>query len=91
MGKYLLSNVQEIYDTEGEPVWEKGFGLIDFTIIPHFDMWQMAKPKLMDKILNHCPDNVKSTLLGIDENTALILENGKISKVLGSGKIRKIN
>jgi cyanophycinase len=75
MGKYLLTapSFKAMFSGHGT-LWQDGFGLVDYTILPHFDHFKKYQG-LVNKIIDTSPDKVRSAWMGIDENTAIIYSN----------------
>ena len=69
----------------------KGFNLLpNIRVIPHFDKFFKWIPDSAAKMMMQVPDGI--TLIGIDENTALIKRSDSISwNVSGQGKVRILN
>ena len=69
----------------------RGFNLLpNIRVIPHFDKFFKWIPDSAAKIMLQVPDGI--TLIGIDENTALIKRSDSISwNVSGQGKVRILN
>ena len=69
----------------------KGFNLLpNIRVIPHFDKFFKWIPDSAAKIMMQVPDGI--TLIGIDENTALIKRSDSISwSVSGQGMVRILN
>jgi len=77
MGKFLMSapSFKSMFSGEGI-MWHNGFGLVDYTILPHFDHFKKFHG-LINKIIETRPDKVHSSWMGIDENTAIIYSDGE--------------
>jgi cyanophycinase len=75
MGKFLMSapSFKSLFGGNGI-VWHDGFGLVDYTVLPHFDHFKKFHG-LINKIIETSPDKVHSAWIGIDENTAIIYSN----------------
>jgi cyanophycinase len=86
MGNFLMSapSFKAMFSGKGI-IWHDGFGLVDYTILPHFDHFKKFHG-LIKKIIETSPDKVHSSWMGIDENTAIIYSNDK-SLVLGMGGV----
>ena len=84
MGKYILSNPMKSLFMNKPADWEAGFGIVKYTVIPHFNRVKNHK-KVLHKIIEKAPDDVKNSCIGIDENTALIIDSiGSEIKGLGN-------
>lgn len=69
----MTSWAPHVRDPEREP--DPGLGLLpDWHVIPHFDRFQEWEPAMVERVLGRMPDG--STLVGIDEETALVSMNG---------------
>lgn len=78
----------KVYDFDNKGIlypWEKGLGVVEFGILPHFNTirkyFNDSKIKQMESIF---PKDLK--IVGIDEDTAYINMEGNW-KVLGKGKV----
>jgi cyanophycinase len=71
-------------DGHGTPtLWTPGLGMLQgLAVVPHFDRWDEAE-HLVAEIAGSC------TVFGIDEDTALLLEDGNC-RVAGAGTVRVI-
>jgi cyanophycinase len=85
MGKFLLSPSLNTFFKSSSSLWQRAFGLVDYTIIPHFDHFKKQKGFML-KILRISPNKIRSSWMGIDENTAIILDDLS-RKVIGSGSV----
>lgn len=83
MGSYMLTNPFHNFKFDLKNGWEPAFGLVPQAIIPHFDRWN-GMLGAVDKLMGHSPEAVKKSWLGIDEDTALII-NGGDNVVKGAG------
>jgi len=77
MGKFLMSapSFKALFGGNGI-TWRDGFGLVDYTVLPHFDHFKKFQG-LIKKIIETSPEKVNSSWMGIDENTAIIYADGK--------------
>lgn len=82
MGQYVLANVYDSRKANFKPKWVRSWGLINFSIIPHFDWIEKNRPQLLPQVLKSYPAKV----MGIDEDTALVIVDGK-AKVMGRGGV----
>ncbi len=71
MGKFLLAPSFKALFNDNEVFWQRAFGLIDYSVFPHFDHFKKQKD-FMRKVIEHIPDKVSSAWMGIDENTAIV-------------------
>ena len=85
MGKYVLSNPFKALFTTAPAAWDKAFGLAEYTIIPHYNRVKSHK-RVLQKIIDKGPIEVQKSWVGIDENTALIIDSSG-STVKGMGTI----
>lgn len=85
MGNYILNKPFKALFANNETVWQKAFGLVDYTIFPHFDHFKKYQT-ILKKIVEKSPQAVGSAWLGIDENTALVIQSNK-QTVHGLGKV----
>ena len=84
MGKFILTNPLKALMTPTPASWEAAFGLVQFTVIPHFDKIKRVK-KMITRIIGKSPDGVQKSWVGIEENTALIIDDkDRIVKGLGT-------
>ncbi len=84
MGSYILKRPFRANLSHNTTNWLEGFKIISPTVFPHFDRFNQL-PFFFNNIINKSPDKVKNNWLGIDENTALIV-NQKYQKI-GSGHV----
>lgn len=84
-GKKVWSKVYD-FDKKGVLVpWEKGLGVVDFGVLPHFNtIRNYFNEEQIKKMESNYPKDIN--ILGIDEDTAYINTEGKWS-VLGKGKV----
>lgn len=87
MGKYLLDKPFKALTNNQTNNWLESFGLIDYTVLPHFNRLSYFKI-IIEKMLKTNHKEINHKWLGIDEDTAGIFDNDLI-KVLGVGKIEK--
>lgn len=87
MGAYTLQNAQSVFFQDAPVVWKKTFRLIDFTIFPHFDFVVREKIDVMKRVMKLAPKAVQKRWIGIDEDTAMILENERHARVMGLGRV----
>jgi cyanophycinase len=85
IGKYILTPSFRNMFAKNKTMWHKAFGLVDYTIIPHFDHFK-RQPGFINKIMDKSLEKVKSSWMGIDENT-VILFNDKSVYGLGTVEI----
>ncbi|HUC78827.1 MAG TPA: Type 1 glutamine amidotransferase-like domain-containing protein [Candidatus Saccharimonadales bacterium] len=85
MGKYVLAPSFRALVSPSKNIWHKAFGLVEYTIIPHFDHFK-RQPGLINKLLDRSLTKAGSSLMGIDENTAIILDSNE-PVVLGLGGV----
>ena len=84
MGKYILSNLLEAIFSSTPSAWDEAFGLVDYSIIPHYNKVKKHQ-KVLHKIIDKGPEDVRASWIGIDEDTALIIDSsGSSIKGLGS-------
>lgn len=91
LGNYVISNVYQTFEDNKKPVWEKAFDFVPFAIIPHFDYIFKKEKKKYLKMIAQTPAHIKKNILGIDEDTSLILdfEKGHF-EIKGKGSITLI-
>ena len=77
MGKFILTapSFKAMFTGTGT-VWKDAFGLVDYTILPHFDHFKKYQG-LISRIIGTSPSKVHSSWMGIDEDTAIIFEDGE--------------
>lgn len=75
MGNYIISPNAMMTDSFTEQNWRDAFGLVNYTVIPHFDSFK-KNSRFMEKILKQSPEKVRNSWIGIDENTAIIYRDG---------------
>lgn len=85
MGEYVLSNAQEMVRKKELPRWKKAFGLVNYSIVPHFNWIKEKRSDTVEKIITSCPGK----LVGIDEDTALIIIDGG-EQVMGRGEVHQL-
>ena len=84
MGGYILKSPFRANFNRNRANWIEGFQIINSTIFPHFNRFSKL-PFFFNNIIDKSPDQVKNNWLGIDENTALIVDH-KYQKI-GSGHV----
>lgn len=84
-GKKVWAKVYD-FDKKGILVpWEKGLGVVDFGILPHFNMIRhYFNENQLKQMESNYPKDIN--IVGIDEDTAYINMEGKWS-VLGKGQV----
>ena len=82
IGPKVLSGV------EG-PTWTPASGLTPYSVLPHYDHMPRFLKGWRERLLKSTPPEIKKTLIGIDEDTALIIENDT-EKILGRGTVTRI-
>ena len=86
MGRCILTVPSfKAISTGSGTIWRDAFGLVDYTILPHFDHFKKYRG-LMSKIIGTSPSKVHSSWMGIDENTAIIYR-GNERIVRGQGGV----
>jgi cyanophycinase len=74
MGKFILSPSFRTLFSKNKTMWHRAFDLIDYTVIPHFDHFK-NQPGFINKLMDKSLSKIKSSWMGIDENTAIIFDN----------------
>ncbi len=87
LGSWTLANGQNVFFKNAEPVWEKAFSIVNYTIFPHYDFAKREKEEVVEKVMRTAPKQVGKAWIGIDEDTALILINETDAKVMGKGNV----
>jgi cyanophycinase len=77
MGKYVLSPSIRTMFAKNKTMWQPAFGLVDYTIIPHFDHFK-KQPGFINKVMNKSLAHIRSSWMGIDENTAILLSDKSV-------------
>jgi cyanophycinase len=83
MGTHVLTNVYDMLAGEQTPVWEESLGLVKYSVLPHYNRAISKDKEVFDRVLTATPDSIKSRMLGIDENTSLLLTDDVEGMVLG--------
>lgn len=91
LGKNVLTNVYAMLEGAQTPVWEESLGLIENTIIPHYDKATTIDKDVFDRVYSQTPEIIKNSFLGIDENTSLLLTDSNEGMVLGKSGVRVFN
>ena len=65
--------------------WEQAFGLVRYTVIPHYDRIRKHE-NFIHSLIGKSPSEVQNSWIGIDENTALLID-GEKQITLGSGSV----
>jgi cyanophycinase len=87
MGSWVLSNIYSVWDKgENAYKWDRALNLVPFTVWPHFDFAMRQFPEKIKSTMEHAPADAKTQWLGIDEDTAVIWEDGREPYVRGNGK-----
>lgn len=89
-GQFMLMNPYQVTENHAQPNWQPGFNLLPGSIIPHYDYLITRETQDYNALLTHIPSHIKPTLLGIDENTALILTH-QSARIIGPGKVHLID
>jgi cyanophycinase len=85
MGTYVMSSPIMALIKPTEFNWSPSFGLVPFTIFPHFDRFKKLST-IFNRLIKQSPEKISNAWVGIDEDTALILnDNQRI--ILGKGKV----
>ncbi len=91
MGSFIPSNLfRNLITMKGLNIeWNKSLDLVNFTVIPHFDRFsKMLNFNIGGKYFkNKFMENLKGTIIGIDEDTALVSKDGVEFKVLGKSYV----
>lgn len=85
LGNYILDKPFKAMLQKTDENWQKTFGLVDYTILPHFNRMNQFRP-LLNQLLKNAPKSISENLIGIDEDTALLIENNNMKK-LGQGNV----
>jgi len=85
MGTSILACMCNAEYKDEKASWEKAFGLVDYSIYPHFDRFKKHKG-LMRTFDQKYQRTLQSAWMGLDENTAILFRNDK-ELVLGKGKV----
>ena len=85
MGNYVLSNAQRLSSGE-KPSWDKSFGLVKFSILPHYDYVVREMSEVFQGALKSGSEK-ELQLLGIDEDTAMVIFNDKKVEIMGEGSV----
>jgi cyanophycinase len=86
-GHYLLANPYAVGEHQAAPQWTPALNLTPYTILPHYDFLAHHESRLFNALLTNIKPRIKHSLLGIDENTALLLRAGSV-QVMGKGTIQ---
>ncbi len=85
MGNFILSNPFKAIFKNSDILWKEAFKLVDYTIFPHFNRIK-NHPTFIKRVIKQSPKNISSSWIGIDENTALIIDDNKQS-IHGPGNV----
>ncbi len=85
MGNYLLESPFKAVFSSLPANWDKAFKLVDFTVFPHFNKLKKYN-KVISKVIKKAPLEVRNSWIGIEENTALIMDSGG-SRIKGVGTV----
>lgn len=84
MGSFIPSDIRGMVEKGEKITWTKALGLVPYIIWPHYDwVLQSFGNKIMKLMENGA---VQSKSLGIDEDTAVLWEDGKNPVILGRGQ-----
>lgn len=86
MGKFTIGNVTEAFEKGETPIWTDTFGLINFTIMPHFNLALKENPTFTRQFISHSLSKLNTPILGIYEDTALVVTDEKEAEVIGKEK-----
>jgi len=87
MGGYILKRPLRASLSNNNKNWQKAFQIIEPTIFPHFDKFNQV-PFFINNALKKSPPAIKENWIGIDENTAIIVEDNFIKLGLGNVTIQ---
>lgn len=93
MGNNFLANPYEIMDGESPPIWNKGIGLTHYVTLPHYNHVEggVNVKELMTAVIENSPSHIRKYLIGIDEETAYVLEEGEQPQILGAGTVHNLS
>jgi cyanophycinase len=88
MGSYILANAKEVFlEGKSDFRWKSAFKLINYIIFPHFDLVRKNSPARLSEIMESTKLGDKTNWIGIDENTCIVIKDGKRAKVMGKGTV----
>ncbi len=73
MGTYIMARPIIALINSSDVNWTPTFGLVPFTVLPHFNRLKKHSA-LLNRFIINAPEQVKSAWVGIDEDTALIID-----------------
>jgi len=90
LGNFVLSNVYQMMSGAKDAIWESGAHLVDYNVVPHFSLSVSEYKPTFDLALSEAPKQVASKILGIEENTALLITDDVDAMVLGESSVHVI-
>jgi cyanophycinase len=89
LGRYTPANIYAVAETGVKPDWQPALDLAPYNVIPHYDYIAREDPAVLAAVLKAAPAEVTNGLIGIDEDTALII--GKPTEtVMGRGGVHRL-
>ena len=88
VGPTIFNSVQNLFGEKYDLKIKKGLGLINLQIIPHLNSDYF--PKIREENLEEASQNLKEPVYAIDDNSAVVVNDKKIT-VVSEGKWRKFN
>ncbi len=86
MGRYVLTNAGNILEGQS-PIYQQGLGLVDYTIFPRYSTGWEEDYSLFGQIIDRIPPEAGRRILGIEEETALVLLDERKARVMGKSAV----
>jgi dipeptidase E len=87
-GPTVYNSVQNLFGEEYELKVKEGLGLVDFQIIPHLNSPYFEK--IREENLEIASKELKEPVYAIDDNSAIVIDNGKVN-VVSEGEWYRFN
>ncbi len=87
MGSHMLANAEAAFEEGQQPEYTPAMGLVDYIVFPHYDAAQRDAPDVLLRLLGGLPAGLRHRVLGIDEDTALVLFDEHDARVMGRGQV----
>jgi len=85
LGSYVLTNPLKAIVLGDGQTWKPGFSVVDFAILPHFNRMS-SHASILKRLLKNAPKDVRDAWVGIDEDTAVIID-GDNRSIHGLGSV----
>lgn len=84
LGQFIPANIFAMRVSSEKPRWQPALSLVPYTVIPHYDYVLREEKGLLERLMSNLPSAARANLLGIDEDTVLIIGS---KKIMGRGRV----